>query len=812
MAGSRARAASVALGAALAAVAFGARGGADLGRTTTVEIVIVLVAGAGLAAAVLYGRPGRAHGLVVLGLFAALACLTGLSLSWSIGPDLSLEETARTFAYLAAFATAVAAARLRPSAAPVVLGGVLTASLAVAGWALLTRVWPGALAEDIINSRLSEPLEYWNALGAMAALGTPAALWLATRRDGTSTSRALGLVAIGVLVLTVLLTQSRSALAGLVLAALVWLVVVPLRLRSVVAIAVSALGVAPVAAWALSKEAFTARGPQPLQLREEVAGELGLLILAMCVALFAAGLALGVAHARRRPGPGARVRAGMAVAAACSVAALVAVGAVAVSDRGLGGAVSDRVDDLTGDSAPPAGGARLGSLSSSRSAYWEQSWDVLEERPVAGAGAGAFALASLPHVDSGVPARHAHGYVAQTMADLGLVGLAVMLALLAAWLAAAARATGLVPQTRPRPGWDTNRVAACALALCVVVYGAHSLLDWIWFVPGPTVAALVAAGFVAGLGPLGRRDESAASPAGGDPARPSPVRMVAAASVLITAALLAWAVWQPERAQRAVDDAQVALDRGDLDEADDLADRAREVDPYSPEPLWTQAAVWAARGDNVRAYRLLEEAVIEHSLDPEPWLRLGRYELNVLDLPARAYDTATAALKVAPRSTAGGRPAAQRRAGHPGVSQDSAARHGHQHAGPRPQRNHLEAHLVQQLPQRALGEEAQVGREGREAALEPARQHGHGGAATVPRGRDRQSAPRGAARVVPRRAGAARRARARSCRRKAPGRRRCRRMAAARRARAPPRARPAAAAGPGPVRRETRLQPSGSRP
>ena len=33
--------------------------------------------------------------------------------------------------------------------------------------------------------------------------------------------------------------------------------------------------------------------------------------------------------------------------------------------------------------------------------------------------------------------RHAHGYVVQTLADLGIVGLAVSLALLAAWLAAA---------------------------------------------------------------------------------------------------------------------------------------------------------------------------------------------------------------------------------------------------------------------------------------------------------------------------------------------------------------------------------------
>ena len=315
MAGSRALAASVALGAALAAVAFGARGGAELGRTTTVEIVIVLVAGAGLAATLLYARPDGGYGLVVLGLFAALACLTGLSLAWSIGPDLSLEETARTFAYLAAFAAAVGAARLWPGAAPVVLGAVLTAALAVAGWALITRVWPGALAEDVLNSRISEPLEYWNALGSMAALGTPAALWLATRREGGQVARALGLPALGVLLLAVLLTQSRSALMTVVLAAAVWLVAIPLRLRSVAAIAVSVLGAAPVAAWALSKEAFTEQLPQPVEIREAVAGEFGLLVLAMCVVLFAAGLALGVAHARRRPGPGARVRAGAALAA-----------------------------------------------------------------------------------------------------------------------------------------------------------------------------------------------------------------------------------------------------------------------------------------------------------------------------------------------------------------------------------------------------------------------------------------------------------------------------------------------------------------
>ena len=95
------------------------------------------------------------------------------------------------------------------------------------------------------------------------------------------------------------------------------------------------------------------------------------------------------------------------------------------------------------------------------------------------------------------------------MADLGVVGLAAALALLAAWLAAAARATGLLPRGRPRPQWTGERVAVTALALCVLVFGLHSLVDWTWFVPGPSAAAVAAAGFMAGRGPLGAPPERA---------------------------------------------------------------------------------------------------------------------------------------------------------------------------------------------------------------------------------------------------------------------------------------------------------------
>ncbi len=525
---------------------------------------------------------------------------------------------------------------------------MLIASTAVTGWALATRIWPEALAENVLGARLSGSLHYWNALGAMAALGAPAALWLGSRREGGPLLRALAFPAMGVLVLTVLLTQSRGALAAAVLAALIWIAVVPLRLRSITVIAVAALAVAPVAAWALSKDAFT-QPLQPTSAREAVAGDFGLMLALALAVLLAAGLAVGLASSRRPPSLAVRRRAGIALAVVACLFPFVALTSVAMSDRGLTGTVSDRVDDLTDEGAPPEGGARFGSLSSSRGGYWRQAREVFEEYPGVGSGAGTFALSSLPYRKDGSSARHAHGFLAQTIADLGLLGLAAVLALLAAWLAAAARATGFLPRRRPGPGWPPERTAVFALALCAVVFGLHSVLDWIWFVPGPTVAALVAAGFVAGRGP--RRAVGEREPVSGDdkPAR-GPARAVAAAAVLATALICAWAVWQPERAHRATDNALAALDRGDLDEAADEAERARDVDPYSPEPLWAQAEVLAEQRRLRAAYRTFEQAVIEHPHDPESWLRLGRFELDEVGLPPRALETATVAMEVDPRS------------------------------------------------------------------------------------------------------------------------------------------------------------------
>ena len=122
-------------------------------------------------------------GLTLLGL-TALGVYTALSITWSLAPADSWLETSRTFAYVAAFAGALALVRLVPGRWAAVLNGIGLGCVLVCAWALLTKVFPEALAPDETFARLREPFGYWNAVGLMAALGVPPLLWLAARRTG----------------------------------------------------------------------------------------------------------------------------------------------------------------------------------------------------------------------------------------------------------------------------------------------------------------------------------------------------------------------------------------------------------------------------------------------------------------------------------------------------------------------------------------------------------------------------------------------------------------------------------------------------
>jgi O-Antigen ligase len=641
------RVAEVAIGAALAGVAFGAAGGSELSRTTIVEVSLVIVGGAIVAAAIAWGGDGRQHGTLTVALFAALAALTALSVTWAQEPSLAYVETGRTLAYLAVFAAAVAGARLAPRATATVVTGIVLAATAAVLYSLAARIWQGSIGENEISNRIGQPFQYWNAVGTTAALAVPGLLWLGTRRAVAVAGRVLAYPALGAVILALLLTQSRGAVAAAIVGTLLWLAIVPLRLRALPLIAIAGAAAGPVAAWALSKDGFSTPA-EPLSVKESIAGEFGLLVLLMLLVLVVAGVLVNVGLQRGIPPLRARRRIGIVALVVAAVVPLVAFTSVAFSDGGIGGAIGDRVDELTSESqtSPTTQGAgRLTQASSTRGKYWREAGHAFEERPWIGFGAGNFETARLRQRTDASVTRHAHGFVPQTMADFGILGLAVTALLLAAWLVAAARATGLHPRRNGvRRDWDADRLALVAAALTAIVFGLQSAIDWTWFVPGPTAMALVAAGFVAGRAPLGQPDPPVTLPA-----VPPPQRLLAAAGVLVAAILTAWAIWQPEASDRQIGDALRLSDAGLLDDAIAKTNDAADSDPLSSDPLLTRAAIETQAGREGAAGHTLEQAVLKFPGDPETWYRLAAFQLGTLDQPVKATATVRAALYLDPK-------------------------------------------------------------------------------------------------------------------------------------------------------------------
>jgi hypothetical protein len=667
------------LGGALAGVAFGAAGGTELTRTTTVEVLMVLVSAVVISAGILWARRAPFYGATTLVLFAALAALTALSVTWSVVPNLAYIESGRTLAYLATFAAAVAAVRMAPQAAPVVLKGVLLAAIAAVAYALASRIWPGTLAEDELSNRIGQPFQYWNAVGTTAALAIPAALWLGSRRTGSVIGRSLAYPAVGACVLAILLTQSRGALMAAGLGAIAWFAVVPLRLRSLTVLMAGAAGGGAVAAWALSKDAFS-KSLQPLAAKESVAGDFGLLVVLMCLVLLLAGLAVNLGLGRLAPPMRLRRRVGIAALVVACAIPLLAFTSVAFSDRGLGGTIDDRLDELTSETetAPTEGASRITAASSTRGKYWREAGRVFADRPAVGLGAGNFATARLRHRKDDTVSRHAHGFVAQTLADLGIVGIVLTTALLLAWLVAALRTTGLHPRRwpfrrddgapLPRRDWDGERTAVVALALVAVVFGLQSAIDWTWFVPGPTAMALVAAGFVAGRGPVpavGGAGPAPVAPVTPDgrtaelpslrwrPPRPENGRIAAAGAVGLAAIIMAWAIWQPEASDRATGQALELIDARDYDAAIAKTEDARDADPLTPQPLFVRAAAETSAGRETAARSTLEDAVLKFPGDPQSWLHLARFQLATLDRPQDTLETVKGVLYLDPFSREG---------------------------------------------------------------------------------------------------------------------------------------------------------------
>jgi hypothetical protein len=605
-------------------------GGGALERTTWTEVGLLLAGGATCAVALVAprpaGTPARLRGAWAVAAFAALAIYTALSISWSLVPSDSWLEASRTLSYLAVMAGGVALGRLAPRRWGAVLHGIGLAAVAISGWALLTKVFPGALDKDETFARLRPPFDYWNSVGLSAALGIPPLLWLAARRSGHAAINALAWPGLGLLTVCLLLSYSRGALLAIGIGLALWLAFVPLRLRTVSVLGAVLVVTVPVIAWAFAQDGMTRDRP-PLGLRIDAGQQLGALLLLTIVALLVVGLAVGFLGDHHPPGTRTRERAGRVLFGALVVVPAVAILMLANAPGGITGQVSKAYHRAVDPSAstPSNTPARLAETSSVRSRYWREALKVHAEAPWLGTGAGSFGTLRLRFRSDTTTVQHAHGYVVQTLADLGWIGLGLSLLATIAWLVVAARASGLARSARGLP-WDAERVGIAALAVVAIVFGVHSAIDWTWFAPGNAVPALICAGFVAARGPLRER---LGAPAREHDTPLGVLRPAAAVVVLGFAAIASWAALQPVRSAHAEDAAFARLGKGQLAAAASIAQIAHERDPLATDPLFDIAAIAQARGDVRGAERAYEQAVQLEPATAETWRRLGRFKLFV---------------------------------------------------------------------------------------------------------------------------------------------------------------------------------------
>jgi O-antigen ligase len=641
---------------------FYARGGLKLETMTTVEMTLTIVSGLLLAAVALtLPRGSRAFGLPAALALAALAALSAVSIVWSVQPDASWRDAGRMLAYTGVFAAAAALARLAPRRSAALLSGLTLAAVVICGYALVTKVFPDSFPAANKYARLYEPFGYWNATGLIAAMGAIGCMWLGARRTGHALVSALSFPAMGLLLTTLMLAYSRGALLALALGLVLWFALVPLRLRGAAVLIVGGLGAAVVTAWDFSNHALSSDGVELAQ-RTSAGHELGAMLVAVLALLALAGIAIGFAFGRRPPSAALRRRAGAALLIALALALLAFVGALAHSQRGLTGSVSHAFNTLTDTHAKvPNTPGRLTAIASVRAQYWNEALKAFQAQPARGVGAGGYEVARLRYRHSPLPVIHAHGFVVQTLADLGLAGALLALVLLWCWMAAAGRATH--PFNRRWSSWrevrderrvawrrwdgpyDPERICLLSLLCVVVVFGAHSLIDWTWYVPGTACAALICAGWLAGRGPS---ETAPPRPARPREMRREPLRVALAATAVVAALLVAWSQWQPQRAEEAAASSLAALARQDPRAALADAQSAVSRDPLSIEALFTLADVRAREGQDRLARDALHKAVRMQPSNPATWLELARFDLA--REPAAALKELQASIFLDPQS------------------------------------------------------------------------------------------------------------------------------------------------------------------
>jgi hypothetical protein len=530
---------------------------------------------------------------VFIGLVAALGAWILISAAWSVAPADSILEFQRGLLYVGAVTAVLVVSRSRFVWA--LLGGVLAAIGAISAFSLATRLLPDRVGvfDRTAVYRLAQPIGYWNGLAVFAGMGALLALGFAARAR-TLSARAVCAALLVVLLPTFYFTFGRGAWIALAAGLIVALAVDPRRLQLLAGSL--AFGLAPaLGVWLASRQPGLTRSTSSLLSAEHDGHRLAAVLLLLMVLNAATAVAFAVVERRAEPGTFVRYTFAGAVV-------LVVVVALAVVFTRYGGPVTLAQRGYDAFKAPPPHAVsnlnrRLLSFSGNgRADLWRLAWEDAREHPVLGAGAGTyerFFLARQPADISRV--RDAHGLYVETLAELGPIGLALLLGALVLPLT-------VLGKVRRHP-------LVPAAAGAYVAYLVHTGADWDWELPAVTLVGLFCGASLL----LAARPSFRSPPLSGRTRWAGAgvaVALSVAAGVGLTGTM---ALSRSDAARRGGDWARAAAD----------AHTARSWMPWSPAPWEALGRAQLGAGLAADARHSFRKAISMDGGDWELWYRLA---------------------------------------------------------------------------------------------------------------------------------------------------------------------------------------------
>ena len=537
-------------------------------------------------------RVSRA-GVVVLAGLSALLVWTLLSSTWSSSPTQPVLSGERLLVYVAAVAAVLVVVRAQSYRH--LLAGTWAAVVLISGYGLLTRLFPERLGTTDLTAgyRLEAPLGYWNALGIFTVMGALLSFGFAARARHPVV-RALAGATTVVLLPTMYFTFSRGAWISLAVALVVLIAMERRRLQMITTILVVAPWPA-IAIWRASHTRALTTTTTSIASESSAGHRYFLALVLLGVAAGAASYALAVVASRVHP-TRTEARAYTATLVAAAVVGVAFVFArfgspIQIVDhayRGFVGQSTAPATDLNNRLFNLAGGERI--------PQWKIAWRDYASHPLLGSGAGTYARYWNQLRPAPSQVINVHNLYLETLAELGPVGLLVLVSALAAPFFAAIRAR--------------RHTLVAAATAAYAAFLIHAAVDWDWQMPAVTLVALFCAGAIV----VSVKDDRS------ERLRMTPRWRVLAAVVVVGLAMAAFVGLRGNQELAASRDAAAASNWAASASA---ARSAADWAPWSSQPPQLIGEAQAATGDLAAARASFADALAIDRADWTVWLDLA---------------------------------------------------------------------------------------------------------------------------------------------------------------------------------------------